>query len=84
MATKTSLANISSRFYFYYFVIIPIRFTCTMWPNYPVREEVGTAFKLRQRIKYLPSCAHGLHKTLNLVISSCCLAEDGEEKYENF
>ena len=81
MATKTSL--ISSRLYLYYFVIIPIRSTCTMWPNYPVTEEVGTAFKLIQGIKYLPLCAHGLHKTLNLVSSRCCLAEDGDEKYEN-
>ena len=83
MATKNSLENISSRLYLYYFAIIPIRSTCTMWPNYPVTEQVGTAFKLRQKIKNLPSCAHGLHKTLNLVISRCCLAEHGEEKYEN-
>ena len=27
----------------------------------------GNDFKLRQRIKNLPSCAHVLHKTLNLV-----------------
>ena len=43
-ATKTSLENISSR-YFYYFAIIPIRSTCTMWPNYPVTEQVGTGLK---------------------------------------
>ena len=29
------------------------------------------------------SCAHVLHKTLNLVISRCCFAEDGEEMYKN-
>ena len=81
-ATKTSLENISSR-YFYYFAIIPIRSTCTMWPNYPVTEQVETAFKLRQRMENLPSCAHVLNKTLNLVNSRCCLAEYGEEMYQN-
>ena len=35
---------------------------------------------LRQRLKHLPQCAHVLYKTLNPVISRCCLAEDGEEK----
>ena len=39
----------------YYFGIILIRSTCTlMWPNYPVtmgEEKMGTAFKLRQRMK---------------------------------
>ena len=47
------------------------------------RRGGNGAFKLIQGIKYLPLCAHGLHKTLNLVISRCCLAEDGEEKFEN-
>ena len=50
--TKTSLENISSR-YLYYFAMIPIRSACTMWPNYPVTEQVGKAFKLRQRMKIL-------------------------------
>ena len=81
-ATKTSLENISSR-YLYYFTIIPIRSTCTMWPNYPVTEQVGTKFRLRQRMENLPSCVHVLHKTLNLVISRCCLAEHGEEMHQS-
>ena len=34
-----------------YGVIIPIRSTCTVWPNYLVTEQMGSAFKLRQRIK---------------------------------
>ena len=54
-----------------------------MRPNYPVTEQVGTAFKLRQRMENLPSCAHVLHKTLNSVISRFCLAEHGEEMYQN-
>ena len=45
--TKSSLENISSR-YLYYFAIIPIRSICKMCP---VTEQVGTAFKSRQRIK---------------------------------
>ena len=74
--------SLSSR-YLYYFAIIPIRSTCTMWPNYSVSEQLETAFKLRQRMENLPSCTHVLHKILNLVISSCCLAEHGEEMYQN-
>ena len=79
---KTSLENMSSR-YSYFFAIIPIRPICTMWPNYPVTEQVGMAFKFKQRMKNLPWCAHVLHKTLNLVISRCRLAECGEEMYKN-
>ena len=52
-----------------------------MWPNYPGTELVGTVLKLRQRMKILPSCARILQKTLNLVISCCCFAEDGKEMY---
>ena len=58
--TKTSLENISS-LYLHYLVIFPIRTTCTMWPNYPVTEQVGTTFKLRQKMKNLSLFAH-VHK----------------------
>ena len=47
-----------------------------MWPNYPGKQLVGTAFKFRQRMQHLPSCAHVLYETLTLVISRCCLAEE--------
>ena len=77
--TKTSLENVSSC-YLYYFALISIRSTSTMWPNYPITELVGTVFKLAQKMKNLLSCAHALHKTLNLGISRCCLAE---EMYQN-
>ena len=43
-ATKTSLENITSR-YFNYSAIIPIRSTCTIWAKYPGTELIGTAFK---------------------------------------
>ena len=72
----TSLEKLNLR-YLYYFAIIPIRSTCTMWPNYSVTEQVETAFKLRQRLTNLPSRAHVLHKALNLVISRWGLAEHG-------
>ena len=78
MATKTLIDH-----YFYYFAIIPIRLTSAMWLNYPVTEQVITVFKLRQRMENLPSHAHTLQKALNLVISCCCLAEQGEEMYQN-
>ena len=55
-----------------------------MWPNYPVTEQVGTAFKLRQRMKKkLLTVPHVLHKTLNLVISRFSLADYGEKIYQN-
>ena len=58
--------------------------TSAMWPNYPITELVGMVFKLAQKNEnYLLSCAHALHKTLNLGISCCCLAEDGDEMYQN-
>ena len=34
-------------------------------------------------MKNSPLCAHVLHKTLNLVISRCCFADDGKEMYKN-
>ena len=41
---------------------------------------VVTTFKARKRKKNSPSCAHVLRKTLNLVISRRCLAEEVKEK----
>ena len=81
-AAKTSLENITSR-YFYYIAIIPIRSTCTMWTKYPGAKLIGTAFKQGGRKISSPSCGHFLHKTLNLVISRCCFADDGKEMYKN-
>ena len=77
-----SLENTSSC-YLYYFEVIPIRSTFTMWPNYPVTEQVGTEFKLTQRMENVPSCAHVLHKTLNMAISRCYLDKYGEEMYQD-
>ena len=34
-------------------------------------------------MKNSPLCAHVLHKTLNLVISRCCFADDGKGMYQN-
>ena len=34
-------------------------------------------------MKNSPSCAHVLHKTLTLVISRCCFADDGKEMFQN-
>ena len=35
-------------------------------------------------MKNSSSCAHVLHKTLNLVISRCSFAEDGKEMYKTY
>ena len=38
----------------HFFTIISIRSTCTLWPNYAVKEQVGKALKLRQKKGNLP------------------------------
>ena len=44
----------------------------------------GNGLQASRENENLLSCAHALHKTLNLGISRCCLAEDGDEMYQNF
>ena len=39
--------------------------------------------QVRKKMKNSPSCVHVLHKTLNVVISRCCFAEDSKEMYQN-
>ena len=51
--------------------------------NYPGTKLVGVAYKLRKKKKNSPSSVDVLHKTLNVVISRCCFAEDGKEMYQN-
>ena len=51
--------------------------------EYSGTKLVGVAYKLRKKMKNSPSCVHVLYKTLNLVISRCCFAEDGKEMYQN-
>ena len=43
----------------------------------------GNGLQVSTENKNLLSCAHALHKTLNLCISRRCLAEDGDEMYQN-
>ena len=56
---------------------------CEMWPNYPGANVEGAALKFRKRNGNLSLCVHVLHKTLNLVISRRCFAEDGKEMYQS-
>ena len=51
--------------------------------DYPETKLVGVAPKLRKNMKNSPSCVHVLHKTLHVVISRCCFAEDSKEMYQN-
>ena len=64
------------------FAMIYTHLLCEMWPNYPGANVVGAALKFRKRNENLPSCVHVLHKTLNLVISRRCFAEDGKEMHQ--
>ena len=70
--TKMSLENISSHY-----------LSCFTVIQTPGTQLVETAFKLRKRMKNLPSCVHVLHKTLNLVISRCCFAGNGKDLHQN-
>ena len=79
METKTSLENIASC----YFVIFSTHSTCAKTANYPGTKLVGVVFELRKKFENSALCVHVLHKTLNLVISRCCFAEDGKEMYQN-
>jgi len=45
-------------------VVIPACSTCTMSPNYPGTELVGTAFRLREKKKKSLLYVHLLRKTL--------------------
>ena len=80
--TKTSPENIFL-FHLCYIAIISTRSTFTKMANYPGNNLVGVAYKLKKRMKNSPSCVHVLHKTLNVVISRCCFAEDVKEMYQN-
>ena len=51
--------------------------------NYSGTKLVGVEYKSRRKMKNSPLCVHVLHKTLNVVISRCCFAEDGKEMYQN-
>ena len=42
----------------------------------------GNGLQVSTENEHLLSCVHALHKTLNLGISRCCLAEDGDEMYQ--
>ena len=64
-------------------MIISTRSTSTQRTNYPGTKLVAVVFKIKKRIKNTPSCGHVLHKTLNLVISRCCFANDDREMYQN-
>ena len=78
METTTPLKNMVSC----YFVIFITHSTCPKTANYPGTKLVGVAFELRKKFEN-QCCVHVLHKTLNLVISHCCFAEDGKEMCQN-
>ena len=43
----------------------------------------GNVVQVETENENLPACAHVLQKTLDLVISRCCLAEYNEVMYQN-
>ena len=49
--------------------------TTTTTTNYPGTKLVDVVIELRNRMKN-SSCAHVLHKTLNLVIARCCFGKE--------
>jgi len=69
--------------FLFYLAIIPTRLTCLMWPNCAETEFVGLVLKSSKRKKNPQSFVPVVQKTLKLVISRCCFAEDGKEIYQN-
>ena len=53
--------------------------------NYTVsRNQIGrSGIQVKKENESSLSCVHVLQKTLNVVISHCCFAEDGKEMYQN-
>ena len=85
MQDCNGIENVTWKYKFISFVpatwrIILTRSTSTQTTNYPGTKLVGVVFKKINP----PSRVYVLHKTLNLVISRCCFAEDGKEMYQNF
>ena len=72
-------ANVIWKYNFISFVLLRDYFNSfnlyTQTTNYPGTKP----FKLRKRMKNSLPWVHVLHKTLNLVISRCCFAEDDKE-----
>ena len=79
--------NVTRKYIFLSFVLLRDYFNSLNFykngEHYPGTKLVGVAFKLRKKMKNSPSCVHVLHKTLNVVISRCCFAENGKEMYQN-
>ena len=62
-----------------YFVL-----TCTKRANFLGNQIGKSGVLIGKRIENSsPSCVQALRKTLNLVISRCCFADDGEEVARN-
>ena len=78
---RQQLKIIISLFHLCYFTIISTHSTFAKMASYPGTKLVGVAYKSRKKMKN--SMSYVLHKTLNLVISRCCFAEDGKEMYQN-
>ena len=52
--------------------------------NYPGTRQIGwSGVQGKKDNENSPSFVDVLHKTLNVVISRCCFAEDGKEMYQN-
>ena len=66
-----------------YFLIIPTRLTCLMWPNFPGTEFVEVALMFSKKTKNSPSSVPVLQKALKLSFNVVFLAEGGKEMYQN-
>ena len=73
-------------FHLCYFAIVLTRSTSTLVNEKLPMNQIGSSgvqVKKENENVTVPSCLHVLHKTLNLVISRCCFAEDRREMYQN-
>ena len=77
--------NVTWKYNFISFVLLRDNFnSLNFYKNGELsRNQIGRSGVQVKKIKNSSSSVGVLHKTLNLVISCCCFAEDGKEMYQN-
>ena len=75
--------NVTRKYIFISFVLLRDYFNSfNFYKNGELsRNQIGRSGLQVKKKK--PPCVHVLNKTLNVVISRCCFAEDGKEMYQN-
>ena len=78
--------NVTRKYIFISFVLLRDYFnSLNFYKNGELsRNQIGrSGVQVMKENENSPSCVHVLRKTLNVVISRCCFAEDDKEMYQN-